>query len=55
MLDAKLADIADAWTSGRLPALGFDADEVAGFVRAVFEDTENRRRALADVEDRVEA
>ena len=54
LLDAKLADIADAWTSGRLPALGFDADEVAGFVRAVFEDTENRRRALADVEDRVE-
>ena len=50
LLDAKLADIADAWTSGRLRALGFDADEVAGFVRAVFEDTENRRRALADVE-----
>ena len=49
LLDAKLTDIADAWTSGRLPALGFDADEVAGFVRAVFEDTENRRRALADV------
>ena len=46
MLDANMMDLLEWWESGRLPALGFGADEVGGFVRANFEASENRAVVL---------
>mmetsp|Transcript_647 Transcript_647/g.3019 ORF Transcript_647/g.3019 Transcript_647/m.3019 type:complete len:782 (+) Transcript_647:98-2443(+) len=46
MLDANMTDLLEWWESGRLPALGFGADEVGGFVRANFEASENRSAVL---------
>lgn len=52
MLDARLTDLAEWWDSGRLPALGFDVAEVAGFVRANFEASENRAAVLERLGER---
>tara|TARA_B100000482_G_C12525711_1_gene266359 strand:- start:66 stop:251 length:186 start_codon:yes stop_codon:yes gene_type:complete len=46
MLDAQMTDLLEWWENGRLPALGFVADEVGGFVRANFEASENRAVVL---------
>ena len=52
MLDARLTDLAQWWDEGRLPALGFDVAEVAGFVRANFEASENRAAVLERLGER---
>ena len=52
MLDARLTDLAEWWDEGRLPALGFDVAEVAGFIRANFEASENRAAVLERLGER---
>ncbi len=45
-MDVRLVEIQDRWQSGRLQTCGFEGQEVVHLVRALFEDTEGRRRVL---------
>ncbi|KAL0042877.1 hypothetical protein WJX79_002164, partial [Trebouxia sp. C0005] len=46
LMDVRLVEIQDRWQSGRLQTCGFQGQEVVHLVRALFEDTEGRRRVL---------
>ncbi len=46
LMDVRLVEIQDRWQSGRLQTYGFEGQEVVHLVRALFEDTEGRRRVL---------
>ncbi|DBA76382.1 TPA: hypothetical protein ACH3X1_010090 [Trebouxia sp. C0004] len=46
LMDVRLVEIQDRWQSGRLQTCGFEGQEVVHLVRALFEDTEGRRRVL---------
>ena len=46
LMDVRLVEIEDRWESGRLQTCGFESQEVLHLVRALFEDTEARRRVL---------
>lgn len=49
LMDVRLVEIDDRWESGRLQACGFSNQEVIHVVRALFEDTDMRRRVLHNV------
>ena len=51
LLDIRMVQIRQRWQEGRLPALGFSAEEVAHLVLALFEDTDLRRDFLALLEE----
>ncbi|KAL3153383.1 hypothetical protein ABBQ38_011722 [Trebouxia sp. C0009 RCD-2024] len=46
LMDVRLVEIEDRWESGRLQTCGFESQEVIHLVKALFEDTEMRRRVL---------
>ena len=46
LMDVRLVEIEDRWESGRLQTCGFEGQEVLHLVKALFEDTEGRRRVL---------
>ena len=48
ILEGSLADIKYLWTEGELK-LEFSADEVCDLIRALFADSEHRRRAILDI------
>ncbi len=47
VLNARLADIREWWTTGALQARGFGAPQVAHLVRALFEPTEMRAQVMS--------
>ena len=47
VMSARLAQIEERWSDGRLRRAGLDAGEVGHLVCALFEDTELRREVLA--------
>ena len=49
LMDVRLVEIDDRWESGRLQACGFSSQEVIHVVKALFEDTDMRRRVLHNV------
>ena len=42
----RLVEIQDRWESARLQMCGFESQEVLHLVKALFEDTDGRRRVL---------
>lgn len=46
LMDVRLVEFEDRWESGRLQTCGFESQEVIHLVKALFEDTEMRRRVL---------
>ncbi|KAF2156916.1 hypothetical protein K461DRAFT_249523 [Myriangium duriaei CBS 260.36] len=48
ILDGSLADIKYLWKEGEL-SMEFDADEVSDLIRALFADSDHRRKAIADI------
>lgn len=50
MLKARMVEIVDQWTSGKLTQAGFSASEVCGVIRAVFTDSSRRAEALSTIQ-----
>jgi protein transport protein DSL1/ZW10 len=48
ILDSSLVDIKYLWTDGEL-SIYFDVDEVVDLVKALFAESDHRRRAIADI------
>ena len=48
ILDGNLADIKYLWNEGEL-SIEFDADEITDLIRALFADSEHRRKAIAEI------
>ena len=46
ILDARLADIREAWQAGRLQQAGITRQELERLILALFEDTDMRRSVL---------
>lgn len=46
ILDARLADIREAWQAGRLQQAGITRAELERLILALFEDTDMRRSVL---------
>lgn len=50
ILDASLADIVDQWADGKgVLSLNFKADEIKKLIRALFQNTDRRSKALARI------
>lgn len=50
ILNARLADIRDWWSSGALQMRGFQAEQTAHLIRALFDHTDLRSQVLAEIE-----
>ncbi|PSK55172.1 hypothetical protein B9Z65_2561 [Elsinoe australis] len=48
ILDANLVDLKYLWSEGEL-SLEFEAEEITDLIEALFADTDNRRRAIAEI------
>ncbi len=46
MLDARLADIKNLWTSGKLRSVGIDGRQTIQLIEALFEHNQNRQNVL---------